>query len=182
MLDARYKMLDNNSTIKIWFKFAFLFGSILFISSCDITKNIEKQEEIIPILGICVGLQIMSYSSEEGDLSGLGWIPGKVKKFDESIIHIKPKLPHMGWNKVNFLNETQLSSSIPINNEFYFLHSYFFSCVDNGHCSGVTEYCVEFQSVVSKNNVYGVQFHPEKSHSDGLLILKNFAIIKESNV
>ncbi len=88
-----------------------------------------------PLLGICVGMQILADSSEEGLLNGLNFIPGEIRKFSRPQSEDFYPLPHMGWNKVKFQNETQLCSSIPLNNEFYFLHSYFFNCVDNEHCS-----------------------------------------------
>lgn len=141
----------------------------------------EKLDQLVliekkPVLGICVGMQILAESSEEGKLRGLGWIPGKVKKFDVSTFVHKPYLPHMGWNSVipiqnNVFNE--IDNTIG----FYFVHSYYFECSDKEHVLGISNYGGEFSSAVHKENVYGVQFHPEKSHSNGVRLLKNFAAL-----
>ena len=129
----------------------------------------------IPILGICVGLQVMGYGSEEGYLSGLGWIPGKVRKFDETKISFKPKLPHMGWNRINNIQSHKLFQGIDIDFGFYFVHSFYFECRKDENILATSNYGVEFTSAINDNNIYGTQFHPEKSHSNGVQLLKNFA-------
>ena len=129
-------------------------------------------EKKIPILGICVGMQIMASQSEEGVLSGLNWIEGKVLKLDKDII-----LPHMGWNNVKLSNKSDLFNNIE-NFEFYFLHSYYYKTEDDKHILSMSEYGDLFASAIYKENIFGTQFHPEKSHKNGIKILENFLKIK----
>ena len=124
----------------------------------------------IPVLGVCVGMQMMAESSEEGILPGLGWINAKVKRFEEN----KLRLPHMGWNSVSPKETNPLFKDI-ISPKFYFLHSYYFSPETDNLALATTEYGFQFTSVAYKDHIYGVQFHPEKSHSWGIQLLKNFA-------
>ena len=133
--------------------------------------------EMTPVLGICVGMQILSNSSDEGGLSGLGWIDGKVEKFNINDIPYKTKLPHMGWNNVSLKNDNPLMKGLSENSKFYFLHSYFFSCRDKSNSLASSFYGKEFTSAVNHENVYGVQFHPEKSHHNGVTLLKNFSLL-----
>lgn len=132
-------------------------------------------EKSVPVLGICVGMQIMGDSSEEGKKNGLGWISGRVRKFDLYKLMNKPKIPHLGWNSVRAVNQINLFEGIDIQKGFYFIHSYYFDPVDTEHTMCVTTYGDEFASAIYKSNIYGVQFHPEKSHSNGIKLLKNFA-------
>jgi glutamine amidotransferase len=129
-----------------------------------------------PILGICLGMQLLANSSEEGELQGLGLVPGKVIKFHLPATY---KIPHMGWNLVDCKSLHPLYEGFEILEEvrFYFVHSYHFVCVDEHDVSGTTNYGSNFISSVQKGNVYGVQFHPEKSHQFGQLLLKNFAAV-----
>ena len=130
----------------------------------------------IPVIGICVGMQILAKSSDEGKLPGLGWIDGTVKKFDESKILQSTHLPHMGWNDVEPLNSQTLFNEITDEPLFYFLHSYYFHCNNDDDTIAVTDYGGgNFTCAVKSGNVYGVQFHPEKSHNYGVQLLKNFA-------
>lgn len=129
----------------------------------------------IPVLGICVGMQIMAFSSEEGNLPGLGWIQGEVKKINTSKLAQKTHLPHMGWNNVNPIQDTGLFQDIKSGSRFYFLHSYYFDCYDNQDVIAITDYGDQFACAVNSDNIYGVQFHPEKSHQNGIQLLKNFA-------
>jgi imidazole glycerol-phosphate synthase subunit HisH len=135
------------------------------------------EEEVLgvkkPVLGVCVGMQMMANGSDEGKLTGLGWIPGQVKRFDEDIFQTKRYLPHMGWNSYN-PKEHELFAGID-NPEFYFLHSYFFEPESSKSVLAVTEYDTPFASVVCRDHIYGVQFHPEKSHDWGVQLLRNFA-------
>ena len=130
-----------------------------------------------PILGICVGMQILSKGSEEGEIPGLGWIDGEVKKFDVTKIKEKPFVPHMGWNSINPNVQHELFNGIDSLIGFYFVHSYYFETANpaNNLCS--TFYGEDFSSGVFKNQIFGVQFHPEKSHSNGIKLLTNFANI-----
>lgn len=128
-----------------------------------------------PILGICVGMQLLAKSSEEGDLRGLGWIDGTVRKFDHTRIRQAVSLPHMGWNTIAPVRSGGLFRGIDLSTGFYFLHSYYFSCGDASDELAHTDYGGEYASAVHRGNIYGVQFHPEKSHQAGIQLLKNFA-------
>lgn len=131
----------------------------------------------IPVIGICVGMQILAKSSEEGVLPGLGWIDASVKKFDESLLKHKTRLPHMGWNTIRPVKPGGLLESFTDTSRFYFLHSYYFKCNDAGNESAVTNYGISFSCVVNTGNIYGVQFHPEKSHQNGIQLLHNFSTL-----
>jgi len=132
-------------------------------------------EQEVPVLGVCVGMQIMASGSDEGKLDGLGWFDAQVKLFDENIIKHKPKLPHMGWNEIHPKNEHPILSSIDFDKGYYFLHSYYFECHDEKDILATTVYGDVFHCAVNKNNIFGFQFHPEKSHSNGINLFKNFA-------
>ena len=129
----------------------------------------------LPVLGICVGMQMFAYSSEEGCLPGLGWIDGEVKKFNPSSSRNSMRLPHMGWNNIKPLKSNGLLRGLDFDARFYFLHSYFFQSHRNENILAVTDYYGEFPCVVNSGNIFGVQFHPEKSHQWGIQLLKNFA-------
>lgn len=131
----------------------------------------------LPVLGICVGMQILAKSSEEGILPGLGWIDAEVKKIDASGLSHRPKLPHMGWDKVLLVRSDPLLNGLDGSPRFYFLHSYYFSCNNQEDVLAETEYGSKFACAVKHGNIYGVQFHPEKSHHNGINILKNFGTI-----
>jgi glutamine amidotransferase len=133
-------------------------------------------EKKLPILGICVGMQIFAESSDEGRLAGLGWIPGEVKSF-KSLNKPNLILPHMGWNDVYPSTDKGLFNDLTHNTQFYFLHSYYYRCSNPESISAVTTYGEKFTCAVNSQNVYGVQFHPEKSHKFGMQLLKNFAEI-----
>lgn len=137
----------------------------------------EVFENKVPIIGICVGMQILAESSEEGSLRGLGYIKGKVKKFDESLLLEKPKLPHLGWNSVNVKRENHLLNNVDTMFGFYFLHTYYFECANSEDVLTTSTYGKTFASAINHNNVYGVQFHPEKSHHNGVNLLHNFALL-----
>ena len=131
----------------------------------------------IPVLGICVGMQILAKKSEEGILPGLGWINGEVKKIDKTLLTSKPKIPHLGWNSVKVAKTNELFQEVDEEQGFYFLHSYYFECADQGDVMSTTIYGKTFASSVNHKNIYGVQFHPEKSHHNGVNLLKNFAVL-----
>lgn len=131
----------------------------------------------VPVLGICVGMQILAAKSEEGKLPGLGWIKGEVKKIDKELLQGKPKIPHLGWNDVKVKRENHLFDDIDEEKGFYFLHSYYFQCDNESDVASTTWYGTRFASAINNRNIYGVQFHPEKSHNNGVRLLKNFAAI-----
>tara|TARA_Y100001968_G_C19424324_1_gene753486 strand:+ start:648 stop:1280 length:633 start_codon:yes stop_codon:yes gene_type:complete len=139
-------------------------------------------EKKIPVLGICVGMQIMADQSEEGSLPGLGWIKGEVKKFTIKSIEKYQRdnqimiLPHMGWNNLTKINDSDLFIDI-IDHYYYFLHSYYFVPLDEESSLTKTDYYKSFSSSISSQNIYAVQFHPEKSHAAGVRLLENFSKI-----
>jgi len=128
-----------------------------------------------PVLGICVGMQILARRSDEGTLPGLGWIDGEVKRFDETTFSQKTRLPHMGWNDVVPCNGSGLFRELETGARFYFLHSYYFVPRNPDHVLATTDYNVRYASAVQAGHVLGGQFHPEKSHAWGIQLLKNFA-------
>jgi imidazole glycerol-phosphate synthase subunit HisH len=130
-------------------------------------------ERKIPVMGVCVGMQLLAKSSEEGALPGLEWIDGVVKKFDKSKVANGP-LPHMGWNSLNIKKNNDLLEDLEKNPRFYFLHSYYFECNDKSDVVATATYGEEFESVIKHENIYGIQCHPEKSHHNGMKLLKNF--------
>jgi glutamine amidotransferase len=142
----------------------------------------EKLDELvlekkIPVIGICVGMQMMGNRSEEGTEEGLKWIDGDVLKFDEKLIQHRTKLPHMGWNDVVPVNNHSLFNGLERDAIFYFLHSFFFECKDTSDTIATSEYGISFSSAVNRDHIFGIQFHPEKSHHYGERLLHNFAIL-----
>lgn len=129
----------------------------------------------VPILGICVGMQILANSSDEGKMPGLGWIPGHVKAFTSVPEATELPLPHMGWNDVSVKRDQRLFKGFEEEARFYFLHSYFFVSLNQDAVIATATYGADFCCAVQSDNVYGVQFHPEKSHHFGTGLLKNFA-------
>lgn len=131
-----------------------------------------------PILGVCVGMQLLFDSSEEGDAKGLGWIPGEVRKLNAEAGEMIIRLPHMGWNKIQANSDAVLFDGINSDAEFYFLHSYSVVPKDEAATIACTEYHNKFTSSVQSANVFGTQFHPEKSHANGIRVLANFSRLK----
>ena len=129
--------------------------------------------EKIPVLGICLGMQLMSESSEEGTLPGLGWISGRTRRFNFFNTR-EHKIPHMGWNYISLHKSSRLFSDMYEEPRFYFVHSYFLYASNQSDILTSTNYEIEFTSSVEKENILGVQFHPEKSHKFGMKLLKNF--------
>jgi len=125
-----------------------------------------------PILGICLGMQLMTNFSEEGDADGLGLIDAQTKKFqlqDKSL-----KIPHMGWNEVSWQKESPILNSLSEKPRYYFVHSYFVECNNQNDVLGTSHYGQDFVSAFQHDNIIGMQFHPEKSHQFGMELLKNF--------
>ncbi|MCM8771635.1 MAG: imidazole glycerol phosphate synthase subunit HisH [Candidatus Omnitrophica bacterium] len=140
-----------------------------YLEETDLRNEIKKWiEKGMPFLGICLGFQLLFEWSEEGNKEGLGILKGKVIKFKDKNL----KVPHMGWNRVKILKRENFFENIQDNSYFYFAHSYYVK-TNKSLIIGETEYGINFPSVISKENIVGVQFHPEKSGKIGLLFLKN---------
>lgn len=125
-----------------------------------------------PILCICLGMQLITNGSEEGKLEGLKWIDAECKKFSFSDTSLK--IPHMGWNTVRFIKGSEINDFPSEETRFYFVHSYYVDCRVKENILGLTEYGIEFASMVNKNKIYGTQCHPEKSHKYGMELLKKY--------
>jgi glutamine amidotransferase len=139
-----------------------------------------KLEELVlgaqmPVVGICVGMQLLAGGSDEGHLPGLNWVPGRVRAFASQPQSVALPMPHMGWNDLQPRDHSKLfSRGFEGAAQFYFLHSYFFDATDKGDVAATASYGLEFDAVVSRGNIHGVQCHPEKSHHWGEQLLKNF--------
>lgn len=137
------------------------------------------QEQVVDrgkkVLGICVGMQILADSSEEGVLPGLGWIAGRVRKIDTSLLPGPLRLPHMGWNSVAPRKGARLFDGVDEGRGFYFLHSYYFEASREEDVAATVSYGSEIPCAVAHGNVFGMQFHPEKSHANGVAVFRNFA-------
>lgn len=129
-----------------------------------------------PVLGICLGMQLMAKSSEEGDIQGLGWFDAEVKKIEVSD-PIKYKIPHIGWNTIKNEKESVLMDNIADGSEFYFVHAYHVVCNDFNDVLNTTIYDKNLVSAIQKKNIFGVQYHPEKSHEIGKRLINNFTNI-----
>ncbi len=140
----------------------------------DVLDHKAKVEKI-PVLGICLGMQLLMNGSEEGVEPGLGWIAGNVRRFsfdDPSL-----KVPHMGWNQVIQKGDCSITANLPDEPRFYFVHSYYVQVDNENDCVTKTFYGHEFDSIVQHGNIFGAQFHPEKSHRFGMKLLENFSKI-----
>lgn len=129
-------------------------------------------EERIPIMGICLGMQLLTRSSEEGRLPGLGWVAAETRRFPDNP---RLKVPHMGWNIVTSAHASLLTGGLAADSRYYFVHSYYVKADDPGDSLQTAHYGVTFDAVVGHGNLYGAQFHPEKSHKFGMRFLANFA-------
>jgi len=157
-------------------------GQGSFKSCVDALNNIEGLVNTLnefainqkkPLLGICVGLQMFAdIGYEETETKGLGWMPGKVSKIDNQ--DGKYKLPHIGWNQINIVKESKIFKNIDNNSHMYFVHSYEFIPSDKNVISATTDYSTNIVCSVEKENLFGTQFHPEKSDKTGLQIIQNF--------
>lgn len=135
--------------------------------------NQKVLKDKTPILGICLGVQFFTDFSEEGNAKGLGWIKAKTVKFSMEK-HPELKIPHMGWNTLNLKKKSKLFEDVEEDARFYFVHTYHLVCEDKTDILASTNYGYEFTSVIEKGNIYGTQFHPEKSHHNGIQIIRNF--------
>lgn len=131
------------------------------------------QADQAAVLGVCVGMQILGRRSEEGVRSGLGWLKGEVRKIPVKDSAVR--LPHMGWNDVSVVADVPLLAGLRDRPRFYFLHSYYFHCDNRSEVIATTDYGESLPCVVGIGRIYGVQFHPEKSHAAGIQLLKNFS-------
>ncbi|MGE5363046.1 MAG: imidazole glycerol phosphate synthase subunit HisH [Bacteroidota bacterium] len=136
--------------------------------------NKKALGEKIPVLGICLGMQLLTESSEEGVLPGLNWINAKTLRFPKNE---KLKIPHMGWNFTHIVHHSPLTENFTEEFRFYFVHSYCVHVTDENNSILKTSYGIEFDSAIQKDNIFGVQFHPEKSHKYGMTLLRNFALL-----
>ncbi len=150
------------------------FDNAMFrINDSGLREILERKvfTEKVPILGICLGMQLLTCASEEGSLQGLGWIKASTKRFPaESGL----KVPHMGWNIVKPNQDSELINDLPNESRFYFVHSYYVEVDSQKDSILKADYSITFDAAIQNENVYGVQFHPEKSHKFGMQLLKNF--------
>lgn len=147
-------------------------------------ENLQKRDLIdvlnervlkakVPTLGICLGMQLMAHESEEGNRNGLGWISARARRFQSTSSQYK--VPHMGWNLVSAVRGSPLLYGLPAERRFYFVHSYYVHCDEESDVLLTTHYGFDFHSAFQRENIAGVQFHPEKSHKFGMKLLENFA-------
>jgi glutamine amidotransferase len=130
----------------------------------------------VPVLGVCVGMQMLATGSDEGSLPGLNWVPGRVRAFASNPLSASLPMPHMGWNDVHPTMGSRLfSAGFDVAAQFYFLHSFFFDALDKADVAATSHYGLDFDAVISRGHIHGVQCHPEKSHHWGAQLLKNFA-------
>ena len=130
----------------------------------------------VPVLGVCVGMQMLATGSDEGNLPGLNWVPGRVRAFAATPLSASLPMPHMGWNDVHPAGGARLfADGFDEAAQFYFLHSFYFDAKDKADVAATAHYGLDFDAVVSRGNIHGVQCHPEKSHHWGAQLLKNFA-------
>lgn len=146
------------------------------LQEANLLESLQQKVMIekVPILGICLGMQLFARKSEEGNANGLGWIDAEVIRFrvcDQK----RFKVPHIGWNSIEVQKESSLLQHWNQDQLFYFVHSYHMTCNDPVDILSTSVYDVRFVSAVQKGNIFGTQFHPEKSHRNGMQILKNFA-------
>ena len=145
------------------------------LKGAGLIPALEEQvlENGVPILGICLGMQLFSKQSEEGDVQGLGWIKADTVRFQFGSNGGRLKIPHMGWNSVNSTGDSLLAN-ITADDRFYFVHSFHIAHIEEELVTGTTSYGYDFPSVIRQGNIQGIQCHPERSHSSGVRVLKNF--------
>jgi glutamine amidotransferase len=139
--------------------------------------NRKAVEDKIPVLGICLGMQLLTKGSEEGDLPGLGWVDAETVKFRFDKAEPALKIPHMGWNSVTINRKAGILKEMNGDSRFYFVHSYYVRCNEESDILATTHYGHEFTSAIRRGNIMGTQFHPEKSHKFGMNVFRNFVSI-----
>ena len=130
--------------------------------------------EKAPFIGICLGMQLLSRGSEEGQLPGLGWLDAETLRFNFDGSATRLRIPHMGWNEIQIQKQHPLLNDLGEEPRFYFVHGYYVNCLDSSAVLATTDYGLPFHSILGKGNILGTQFHPEKSHRYGRKILENF--------
>jgi glutamine amidotransferase len=135
--------------------------------------NRKVLDEGVPVLGMCVGMQMFGHGSEEGNLPGLGWLDATCQKFRQETPSLR--VPHMGWNNVKRVKQSALTDTLPDDARFYFVHSFHMVCRDPSDVLLTTDYGGEFVAAVQRGNIFGTQFHPEKSHRFGMELYRRFA-------
>jgi glutamine amidotransferase len=151
-------------------------GGMKNLESRGLLQVLNKRvlEDKVLILGVCLGMQLLSNKSEEGQMTGLGWLDAKTIRFNFQDANVNLKIPHMGWNQLNIRQAHPLLADLENVNRFYFVHSYHVVCADQDNILATTSYGFDFTSAIVKGNIMGVQFHPEKSHKFGMRLLRNF--------
>ncbi len=146
-----------------------------YLKKLDLIQALNEKVLVkkTPVLGICLGMQLMALYSEEGKSNGLGWIDATVKKFSITD-KLNFKVPQMGWNIISINKKSDLMRDIPDKSELYFIHSFYMECNNKEDILNTTSYETEFVSAIQKDNIFGVQYHPEKSYEIGEKIFKNF--------
>ena len=168
ILDCEHVVMPGQGAIGSWFQ------SLDKLALFDVVAVVLETR---PVLGICLGLQALyGFSEEDGGVNGFGWLSGRVQRFPIAHRESKTqlKVPHIGWNNVQQLSPHPLWKDIPDNTRFYFVHSYYADSNETTEISGRTHYGLSFVSAATRSNVFAVQFHPEKSHVQGLNFLNNF--------
>ena len=168
ILDCEHVVIPGQGAIGSWFQ---------CLEKLALFDIVEAVLESRPVLGICLGLQALyGFSEEDGGVDGFGWLSGRVKRFpiEHGDSQRKLKVPHIGWNNVQQVAPHPLWRNIPNNARFYFVHSYYAESNELIEVSGRTHYGLSFVSAATRSNVLAVQFHPEKSHAQGLNFLRNF--------
>jgi glutamine amidotransferase len=132
-------------------------------------------EKKVPVIGLCLGMQLMTGKSEEGTEAGLGWIEAETVRFKFGPENAHLKIPHMGWNTLDIQRQHPLVADLEPESRFYFVHSYHIVCADKTDVVAYTDYGYPLAAIINKENIMGAQFHPEKSHKYGMQLLKNFA-------
>ena len=148
-----------------------------------VVLNRKALEEAVPILGLCLGMQILGTRSQEGERLGFGWIPGELRRMrSDNTGPVKVRVPHMGWNIIRKTEGCLLYQNMGPEPRFYFDHSYYFDTHVADHIHGTARHGIEFAAGINRGNIFGVQFHPEKSHRFGLALFENFVAYARSTV